>query len=140
MMTDPDAEDNGAAAMVSSSSAEDFASNMSQSASHPSIPSVGSGATSISGGDGGQHGWYASAWEKDGGGSGSGGGDHHSPGMSDIFRTTETITPETFHQSAAHAHGHSHDHDHDHDHADDDDEGLMISHKLSVKRSLSHRG
>src|SRR6202034_2193373 len=37
------------AAPISSSSAEDFTSGMSQSASHPSIPSVVSGASSLSG-------------------------------------------------------------------------------------------
>jgi [calcium/calmodulin-dependent protein kinase] kinase len=37
------------AATISSSSADDFTSGMSQSASHPSIPSVVSGASSLSG-------------------------------------------------------------------------------------------
>jgi [calcium/calmodulin-dependent protein kinase] kinase len=40
---------NPSAATISSSSADDFTSGMSQSASHPSIPSVVSGASSLSG-------------------------------------------------------------------------------------------
>lgn len=114
-------------AMISSSSAEDFGSNISQSASHPSIPSVVSGATSVS--DNGLH-PCLTAREKD--------GEHQqSPVVSDIFRTTETIKPEVYHHSQANTDVHCDQFgSNDTDREDDEDEFLVFGKRPSVKRSV----
>ena len=65
------------AATISSSSAEDFTSGMSQSASHPSIPSVVSGASSLSG-----DGWSPQSKGKD---------SDDSAQVPSILRTGETV-------------------------------------------------
>ncbi|KAJ5760169.1 hypothetical protein N7520_007325 [Penicillium odoratum] len=65
------------AATISSSSADDFTSGMSQSASHPSIPSVVSGASSLSG-----DGFYLHSKDKD---------SDDSTSVPSILRTGETI-------------------------------------------------
>lgn len=67
------------AATISSSSADDFTSGMSQSASHPSIPSVISGASSLSG-----DGLYLGSRDKDG---------DDSSQVPSILRTGETVKP-----------------------------------------------
>lgn len=122
------------AAMISSSSAEDFGSNISQSASHPSIPSVVSGATSVSGD--GLHTYFnnKSGREKE--------VEHQSPVVSDIFRTTETIKPETYHHAHADAQPDRYHHraDDDGEEEDDEDEGLVIGKRSSVKRTPSNIG
>lgn len=63
------------AATISSSSADDFTSGMSQSASHPSIPSVVSGASSLSG-----DGFHLPSKDSD-----------HSSSVPSILRTGETV-------------------------------------------------
>lgn len=68
---------NPSAATISSSSADDFTSGMSQSASHPSIPSVVSGASSLSG-----DGMYLPPKDKD---------SSDSTQVPSILRTGETV-------------------------------------------------
>jgi len=102
------------AATISSSSADDFTSGMSQSASHPSIPSVISGASSLSG-----DGLYLGSRDKDADESGQ---------VPSILRTGETVKARRL-GSPRPEEDESRYYCDDEDETESEDEGLMIGKK-----------
>lgn len=102
------------AATISSSSADDFTSGMSQSASHPSIPSVISGASSLSG-----DGLCLGSRDKDG---------DDSSQVPSILRTGETVKPRRL-GSPRPEEDESRYYCDDEDETESEDEGLVIGKK-----------
>ncbi|KAL1968886.1 hypothetical protein VTN77DRAFT_1247 [Rasamsonia byssochlamydoides] len=103
------------AVTISSSSVDDYTSGMSQSASHPSIPSVMSGASSLSGD--GFH-VYLREREKE---------SEQSSYVPPLLRTGDTITAKNFHSHRLQEDEYRYDCD-DED-GESDDEGIVIGRK-----------
>ncbi|KAI2788604.1 hypothetical protein POX_e06624 [Penicillium oxalicum] len=109
------------AGTISSSSADDFTSGMSQSASHPSIPSVVSGASSLSG-----DGVYAGTREKE--------GEATSP-IPSILRTGETVKARPL-GSPRPEEDESRYYCDDENETDSDDEVLIIGRKKPISKPI----
>ncbi|KAJ5678697.1 hypothetical protein N7462_006941 [Penicillium macrosclerotiorum] len=103
------------AATMSSSSADDFTSGMSQSASHPSIPSVVSGASSLSG-----DGLYLQSKDKD---------SDDSTSVPSILRTGETVKARRPGSPRPSEEDESRYYCDDEDEDESEDEGLVIGKK-----------
>jgi [calcium/calmodulin-dependent protein kinase] kinase len=110
------------AATISSSSADDFTSGMSQSASHPSIPSVISGASSLSG-----DGLYLGFRDKDA---------DDSSQVPSILRTGETVKPRRL-GSPRPEEDESRYYCDDEDETESEDEGLVIGKKKPAPKPVA---
>lgn len=111
------------AATISSSSADDFTSGMSQSASHPSIPSVVSGASSLSG-----DGSYLQSKDKD---------SDDSTQIPSILRTGETVKAHHTASPRPSEEDESRYYCDDEDEDESEDEGLVIAKKPAPKATQS---
>ena len=109
------------AATISSSSADDFTSGMSQSASHPSIPSVVSGASSLSG-----DGVYLQSKDKD---------SSDSTQVPSILRTGETVKAPRTVSPRPSEEDESRYYCDDEEEDESEDEGLMIGKKKPPPKS-----
>ncbi|KAJ5085532.1 hypothetical protein N7532_010303 [Penicillium argentinense] len=109
------------AATISSSSADDFTSGMSQSASHPSIPSVVSGASSLSG-----DGLYMGPKDKD---------SDESSTVPSILRTGETVKARLPSSPRPSEEDESRYYCDDEDEDESEDEGLVIGKKKPPPKS-----
>ncbi|KAJ5585202.1 uncharacterized protein N7459_005002 [Penicillium hispanicum] len=111
------------AATISSSSADDFTSGMSQSASHPSIPSVVSGASSLSG-----DGSSPQSKDKD---------SDDSTQIPSILRTGETVKAHHIASPRPSEEDESRYYCDDEDEDESEDEGLVIAKKPAPKAAQS---
>ncbi|KAJ5084400.1 hypothetical protein NUU61_008979 [Penicillium alfredii] len=111
------------AATISSSSADDFTSGMSQSASHPSIPSVMSGASSLSG-----DGMYSQSKDKD---------SDDSNQVPSILRTGETVKAHCPSSPRLSEEDESRYYCDDEDEDESEDEGLVIGKRKAPPRATN---